>query len=315
MRLRAATRCLIGFLAIPFLVACEAPLVMDRVEAQRTNPTQRSDRLQAAASNGSALVVVGGAGVVLTSSDGSSWQRQILEGQPFLLDIAACPDGQFVALAYGQQIWVGDQNGTEWRVRPMETYETPQALTCDSRGRVWVVGSFSSILRTDDLGETWIETSLDEDLHFTTIQFVDEQHGFMTGEFGVIVRTTDGGETWENLEPLANEFYPQDAYFQDVETAWVVGLNGTILSTSDGAASWSSEATGTDAPLYSITHYDGQLFVVGAFGTVLRKNSEGSWTRVDHGAPIRFYLRGAVALDANRLLTAGGAGALFVIET
>ena len=208
-----------------------------------------------------------------------------------------------------------DQAGANWQPAAMDTYETPQALTCDPRGRVWVVGSFSTILRSDDLGETWSETSMDEDLHYTSIQFVDENHGFMTGEFGVIVRTTDGGETWENLEPLADEFYPQAAFFKDTQQGWIAGLNGTILATVDGGATWSPQTTGTTAPLYAIAKNGAGLFAVGAFGTVLKSAPDGSWSRIDHGKPIRFYLRGILPLDDHRILTAGGAGAVFLIDT
>lgn len=316
MGLSSACRCFATVFVLPAILACEAPLVLDRVEAQRALPTQRSDLLQAVATNRETLVVVGNRGAVITSQDnGTSWRRQVLEGTPFLLDVTVCPDGQFVALAAERQVWIGEENGANWRVAPMGTDEAPQALTCDPRGRIWVVGSFSTILRSDDLGQTWMETSLDEDLYFTTIQFVDENNAFMTGEFGVVVRTTDAGETWENLEALPDEFYPQAAYFRDTQTGWVVGLTGTVFNTTDGGTTWSRQDTGTDAPLYGIGHGGSALYVVGGYGTVLKLGAGGSWSRVDHGKPIRFYLRGATVLSNRRLLTAGGAGALFVLPT
>jgi photosystem II stability/assembly factor-like uncharacterized protein len=298
------------------LAGCEAPLVLDNVAAQRDATTQRYDLFQATATNGNAIVVVGSGGVVITSGDdGSTWSRQALTGAPFLLDVTACSDHQFVALAARNQIWIGDAAGQAWRAAPIDTFEALQAVACDPRGRIWIVGSFSTIWRSNDLGESWAETSMDEDLHLTTIQFIDENNAFMTGEFGDIIRTQDGGESWENLEPLADEFYPQAAYFRDTETGWIVGLNGTIWSTVDGGQSWSQQSTGTTAPLYGIAANEAGLFVVGGFGTVLASSPAGDWTRVDHGKPIRFYLRGVLPLDDHRLLAVGGAGALFVIET
>ena len=298
------------------LIGCEAPLVLDRVEAQSGATTQRFDLFQATATNGDTIVVVGSGGVVITSADdGSTWNRQVLSGVPFLLDVTACPDHQFVALAARNQIWIGDSAGQTWQAAPLETFEALQALTCDPRGRLWVVGSFSTIWRSDDLGKSWVETSMDEDLHLTTIQFVDSNNAFMTGEFGVIIRTRDGGETWQNLEPLADEFYPQAAYFRDTETGWIVGLNGTIWMTVDGAQTWAMQPTGTTTPLYGIAASDAGLFVVGGFGTVLARNPAGDWSRVNHDKPIRFYLRGVLPLDDHRILAVGGAGALFVIET
>ena len=316
MELRGGVPRLITVLAACGLYACEAPLVLDHVKQQQAKTTQRSDLFQAAASNGDAIVVVGNRGVLITSRDqGATWQRRVLEDQPFMLDLAVCPDGKFVALAHENQLRIGDATAETWRTVKIDSMEVPQAVACDPRGRLWVVGSFSSILRSDDLGESWAETSMDEDLYLTTIQFIDDNNAFTTGEFGAIIRTQDGGKTWENLEPLADEFYPQAAYFRDTETGWIVGLNGMIWTTVDGGQSWSQQSTGTTAPLYGITANGAGLFAVGGFGTVLTSGPAGDWTRVDHGKPIRFYLRGVLPLDEQRLLAVGGAGALFVIET
>ncbi|MGI9343141.1 MAG: WD40/YVTN/BNR-like repeat-containing protein [Gammaproteobacteria bacterium] len=295
---------------------CEAPLVLDHVEAQREATTQRFDLFQAAAGNGKTIVVVGNAGVVLTSNDdGSTWQRAQLAGAPFLLDITTCADDRFVSLAAERQIWIADADAQNWNMLPLDTFEAVQAITCDPRGNIWVVGSFSTIWKSADDGASWTESSMDEDLHFTSIQFVDDDIGFMTGEFGDIVRTQDGGDTWEFLAPLPDEFYPQAAHFQDSTTGWIVGLNGTIWATEDGAQTWARQESGTTAPLYGIATNDTELFIVGGFGTLLTSSQADTWTRVDHGQPIRFYLRGLLPLRDDRVLVAGGAGALLVVET
>ncbi len=315
MGIRGGVARIVAALAVMGLCACEAPLVLDHVRAQQANPTQRSDLFQAAAGNDRAIVVVGNRGTLVSSlDDGGTWQRQTLEEQPFLLDVAACPDGSFVALAYENYIYIGDAEAGNWRRVAIDSEEVPQALTCDPQGRIWVVGSFSSILSSADRGETWSASSMDEDLHFTTVQFIDRDTAFLTGEFGVVVQTTDGGATWENLPPLRDEFYPQDAWFRDASTGWIVGLTGTVLRTDDGGRTWVRQEAGTQAPLYSIIPGDDGLFVVGGFGTVLQSTTGDAWTIVKHDKPIRFYLRAALALDGRRLVAAGGAGALFVIE-
>ena len=307
-------RLITGLLAM-LLAGCEAPLVLDGVEQERERTARRSDRFQQAAANGDTLVVVGNMGVVATSTDrGKSWGREVLPGKPALIDVVVCPDGTFLALDYQRKIWVRDGSGeTSWRGVPVQSEDPPQAMTCDAEGRVWVVGGFSSILHTADLGQTWSSNSLQEDLHFTSVQFVDSSIAYLTGEFGVVVRSSDGGQTWQNLSPLPDEFYPQDAYFQDARTGWVVGLNGTIFRTTDGARTWQRQSVGTDAPLYSIAARDGQLFIVGGNGVVIRGDGR-RWALIDHGRPIRFYLRGIVPLQDGKLLVAGGAGALYLVE-
>lgn len=313
MRLTALNR-IAGAAACLVLFGCEAPLVLDGVKEQAGKPTQRSDLLQAVAGNGQVIVAVGNRGVVLTSTDaGQNWQRMSLDGLPFLMDIAVCPDGRFAALSATRQVWIGSPDAADWQLSLLESYETPQALTCDDRGRLWVGGSFSTIWRSDDMGRSWRETSLDEDLHFTTVQFVDADLAFMTGEFGTVARTTDGGESWELLPPIPGEFYPQDAYFLDVNTGWVVGLTGTVLHTKDGGQTWLQEETGTDAPFYGLDRRGEDMYLVGGFGTVLKRSTDGHWVRVDHGEPIRFYLRGLELTDDGQLVAAGGAGALLVM--
>lgn len=311
-----AVAAIVTLLATLLTTGCEAPLVLDHVEAQRGATTQRFDLFQAAAGNSNTLVVVGNAGVILTSSDdGTTWQRAQLAGAPFLLDITTCADDRFVALAAERQVWLGDTTGRDWKMRPLDTFEAVQAITCDPRGNIWVVGSFSTIWKSADDGESWTEASMDEDLHFTSIQFVDDNTGYMTGEFGDIVRTQDGGATWEFLQPLPDEFYPQAAHFENADSGWIVGLNGTIWATDDGAQTWTQQDSGTTAPLYGIAKADNKLFAVGGFGTLLTSSQPGTWTRVEHGQPIRFYLRGLLPLQDDRVLTAGGAGAVLVIET
>ncbi|NCF19373.1 MAG: glycosyl hydrolase [Haliea sp.] len=322
MRRSALLTQLLTFLMLAGVAGCEAPLELERVQAQLQQSTQRSDLLQDVAASGEALVAVGNMGTVLTSADrGQSWQRQTLEGKPFLMAVTTCPDDSFVALDYARKLWFSDTEGMRWESRPIDTVETVQAMACDPAGKLWVVGSFSTILSSDDGGNTWSETSLNEDLLFTTIRFLDENTAYLLGEFGTVVRTTDGGATWENLEYLPDEFYPQDAHFDNDQVGWVVGLTGTVLVTTDGGNSWRRQDSGTAAPLYGITRNGGKLYVVGGNGTVLQSSvqeghsGDNRWTAVEHGKPIRFYLRGAVPVADGELLVGGGAGALYVIDT
>jgi photosystem II stability/assembly factor-like uncharacterized protein len=308
--------------ALAWLTGCEAPLELDRVGEQLQRPTQRHDLLQAAANNGEVLVVVGNRGTVITSRDGgASWQRQALAGKPFLMSVATCPDRSFVALDAARKLWFGGITGEDWESRDIDTSETVQALACDPSGRLWVVGSFSTIMNSEDRGTTWSEVSLDEDLLFTTIRFLDQNNAFLLGEFGAVVRTADGGRTWEPMEYLPDEFYPQDAHFDSVDTGWVVGLTGTVMVTTDGGNSWRRQDTGTTAPLYGVARNGDKLYVVGGNGTVLQSTireghgGDNDWSRVSHGKPIRFFLRGAVPVTDGRLLVSGGAGALHVIDT
>ena len=295
---------------ILYCVACEAPLNLEGVQAQADQAIQRFDHYQAASTNDTSIVVVGSAGVVVTSKDnGENWSRQILPGHPPLIDITSCPDGSYVILDFGHHIWVSSDNAKTWNKKPIDSTEVPQAISCDPKNQIWVVASFSTILSSKNMGESWKTQSLDEDLMLTSLQFINETIAFAIGEFGTVLKSSDGGETWGYLDPLPGEFYPQASYFKDAETGWVVGLRGKILHTKDGGNSWQFQPTNIDAPLYGIKASDSALFAVGDTGMVL-EYIDGQWQRLTHDFPIRFYLRAVLPLDDNSILLAGGAGAL-----
>jgi photosystem II stability/assembly factor-like uncharacterized protein len=293
------------------LSGCEARLDLSGVQAARSRPTQRADLFQAAATFADTAVVVGGMGVIVTSTDrGRSWARQSLEGKPFLVDVSACPGGSFFAIDNADGLWARRPDG-DWSLQALPEMTEPQALACDPNGVLWVSGAFSTILSSRDGGGDWESYSLDEDLYLTSIQFVDGLNGFVTGEFGVVLRTVDGGKTWERAEDLPDSFYPQAAYFTDAATGWVVGLNGTIWRTTDAARTWRQEPNDIKMPLYGVTGVGNALIAVGDNATIVyRPATEASWTGLDSSVGTRTYLRAITGLGDDQFLAAGQ-GVLF----
>lgn len=299
--------------AAGLLAACESPLNLKGVEASASVSIRRGDLFQDAASSDQALVVVGNHGLVLRSVDnGTTWNRQELPGWPSLIDIAACPNGQFAALATEGEVLVSADGGQTWRSNPIQTEESPQGITCDPQNRLWVVGSFTTIIVSEDGGQNWVDHSIGDDTILTTIQFIDAQHAMIFGEYGFSVHSADGGETWTPGTPLPNEFYPQDAWFRDLQTGWVVGLAGQILHTADGGQTWALQPTSTLVPVYSLAGIGNDVYAAGGEGTLLKLDGD-SWQRVDHGQPIRLFLRVVHAAGNDRLLIGGAAGALYAV--
>lgn len=301
------------------LAGCEAPLHLDAVQQELHKAYHRYDRFLSATGNEQALVVTGAMGVVLHSNDqGGHWSRNELAGEPTLIDVIACPDGTFAALAAEGQVWLSEDHGASWSSVQTGNQEVPQAITCDNSNRLWVVGSFTSILSSPDKGNSWSQQSMDEDAILTYVHFFDAERGIIVGEFGTVLLTRDGGVTWQRGQPVPDEFYPLAAWFDDPMHGWVAGVNGVILSTDDGGQTWHKAVTGTHAPIYAFMSLGSQLFAAGEFGTVLRKNqSLGSgpqlWSLQDTGYDIRFFLRAMWPVANDRLLFGGEAGVLFTI--
>ena len=301
--------------AILFISGCEAPLDLDGIDQTRKEALRRYDQFQAATVSKDNIIVVGSDGVVLivSKTDPDQITRKKVASSAALIDITTCPNNSLIALDMQRKIWMSDDEGQSWRSQIIDNAEVPQAITCDPDNQIWVVSGFSTILNSPDQGESWTTTSLDEDLFLTTIQFIDQNTAYITGEFGTVLKTMNSGEEWEYLNPIANEFYPQDSLFIDESTGWVVGLNGTILKTANGGESWERQETGTGIPFYSIVAAGEKVFVGGENGTVLKLEND-AWRSHDHGKPVRFYLRAMAPVGTDKLLIAGGAGALHVIS-
>ncbi|NOY12590.1 MAG: hypothetical protein GXP51_02545 [Deltaproteobacteria bacterium] len=297
------------------VVGCEAPLDLQGVTQESKVPVKRFDRFQSVAKYGEILVAVGFNGAILVSNDGAEqWKRLDPPGALDLIEVVACGDGSFVALDATRKVWISIDDGNTWDSKIIDTTEPVTTLTCGPDNKLWVGGSFTTILRSDDKGETWTASSLGEDAMFTSIQFLDAQFGVVSGEFGTVATSKDGGETWEIGPSMPNDFYPEATLFLDHDNGYAVGLNGKILKTTDGGISWTYEDSGTDAPLYGITTQGEDLYVVGEGGVMLHRKAD-RWERVQHGKPVRSYLRSVLPVNDRQLLIAGGAGALFLVST
>ena len=60
-----------------------------------------------------------------------------------------------------------------------------------------------------------------------SVQFIDEDEGWIVGRGGVILRSSDGGRTWVRQESkTAQNLY---ALFVDKKKGWAVGGDGIVL--------------------------------------------------------------------------------------
>ena len=306
-------------IAAVLLSACEAPLVLNGVESSKNLSIRRTDIFMAAASSGDKSIIVGTEGVIISAVSGSDeWQRLQVEGKPAFIDITSCTQGLLAALTMGGEVWTSTDQGQEWNSHPIGTSEVPQAITCDTKGTIWVVGSFSTIFSSSDSGGTWRSHSFEEDMILSTIQFLDEDNGVITGEFGTLLITKDGGENWDFSRPIPKEFFPLASLYINVQNGWVVGLNGTIYSTQDSGVSWQLETTNTKAPLYGISLVNDAVIVVGDYGSIIHKNInndiKNDWQPLDVPTKSRFFFRVVHPINNSKIIIAGGAGTLDVVD-
>lgn len=312
--LRLLVRLFSAAVAALLVAACEAPLNLEQVSEEGARQFHRYDMLQAAAHHGSELVVVSSVGAVVSSSDnGASWRRVALPQRPALIDVTACPSGEFFALDTGRQVWRRAPGTEDWTAQTIDTPENTLSIHCAPNGRLWVSASFGTLYWAEG-GDTsqWNEFSLYEDLQFTAVRFLDELNGYAVGEFGTVLATSDGGDNWEPREPIPNEFYPMGVDFLDVNTGWAGGLDGIIWHTDDGGQSWQRQTSVTSSPIYGIHADDHGIYGVGGSGKLVEFR-DGQWQLFEGAPEVLVFMRGLDSLQDGSVLVAGGGGTLAVI--
>lgn len=279
---------------------------------QEQQAVLRIDQFQAAASNGKLAVAVGGRVAVVSDVDGARSVRVRFPGTPALIDVASCADGSFAALDFYRKVWVADHSAAHWTPHSIAGSWRPLALTCDTRNKIWVVGSGTTIASSADRGASWEQRDFKEDAMFNTVQFVDGDNGFITGEFGSLYRTTDGGANWRAEPKIPNDFYPYAALFVSPLEGYVSGLAGAMLRTADGGKSWTTLDNPGAQPQFGLARQGGAIFSVGASGSLQRLDNN-RWTTLDYGPQAPGFLRAIAPAGADRLLIAGALGAFRLV--
>jgi photosystem II stability/assembly factor-like uncharacterized protein len=297
---------------LPLLNACEAQLNLEGVNTELEKSSLRTDQYQEMLLNNGIITLVGGHGLVMTSSNqGENWQRQIVNGNPEFIGLTSCPDNSLLALSFDRKIWISTDNGKQWLAKSIPTREDVMDITCAPDGSYWVTGSFSTLLHSQDLGDSWQENSFDEDALLTHIIFFDENTAITVGEFGLFFKTADSGKSWQSVGIIGEELYPLAIHFKDLDTGWAGGLSGIIMKTSDGGASWSTQTTAVKSPIYRFIQDGQNLYAIGDHSTVLKLKND-QWVRLE-SPTIPVYLSTGLVLDNKNLLVAGGWGTMFSV--
>jgi len=144
------------------------------------------------------------------------------------------------------QAW---QNPNEfWQVSATGTNASLRGLELCADGRtVWTCGSHSTVLRSNDLGQTWqtVNPVGFEKLEFRSIKAWDSKRAIIAsaGTPAIVLSTEDGGETWHEILRRTEEkaFFDALKFFDSergvllsdpVDDKWL------ILTTANGGRSW-----------------------------------------------------------------------------
>jgi photosystem II stability/assembly factor-like uncharacterized protein len=211
----------------------------------------------------------------------------------------------------GGQAWTKQESGTDVSLFDVD-FPTAQ--------KGWAVGDISTVVSTADGGQTWkaqkvqmSDIGVREDMSlaisdpiFYSVDFLDENVGWVGGEFGQIRVTEDGGTTWgaQHSSLLGAKYRDIMSLptilclrMRDRQSGVAVGTYGAIITTADGGQTWNFYQSPVAEPLYDIKYLaDGDSLVVGSSGIILRGNAQSGWKAAEL-PPGVFTWISAVAFD------------------
>lgn len=201
-------------------------------------------------------------------------------------------------------------------------------------GKIVAVGERGHIIISEDAGHTWRQAEVPVSSTLVSVHFVSEDKGWAVGHEGVVLSTEDGGNVWKmrlngrDFDNVMEGFYSGmqassdpaisrgideasrfvaegadkpflDVWFEDEKNGWVVGAFNLILRTEDGGITWEPWMHRVDNDLgyslYSIGEVEGDIFIVGELGLLLRfDRHQNRFKRVEHpGAGTLFTISGS----------------------
>jgi hypothetical protein len=227
----------------------------------------------------SEFVVVGGNGIVLTSSNGTDWLTQAT-GTSRELYCVAWGNNLFVAAGDSGTI-LTSPNGISWTMRASGT-------TNWLRGAAWadnqfiVVGGNGTVLTSPD-GMAWTARATGTTSDLLGIAWGGSTPGFVAvGGYGspAILTSPDGAVWTMRYTSATNSMLENIVWNGNVFTA--VGDSGAIITSPTGIT-WTKESSGTTYLLADLVWAVNQFVVVGhggvgIFGPILTSPEGVTWT-------------------------------------
>ncbi|WP_438480140.1 beta strand repeat-containing protein [Oleiharenicola lentus] len=265
-------------------------------------PRQTINMLSVAAS-GSAVVAVGNAGAIISSTDRATWTDRV-SGTGVALSDVTYASGKFVAVGNAGNITVST-DGATWALQSASsTIGTTSLLGVRYTGSQWVaVGDFGRIYTAPDaLPFVWTQRTSPVTTNLRKVTFANGLH-LAVGVGGNILTSPDA-ITWTRIvlagNPQLNDVTfgngvyvavgvaGRVAYSSDAVT-WTsiqpsVGalssvnfINGTFIATGSGhtyytstdGMNWIGRFTGSFDPINDTTLFGGEIVGAGNFGTVI----------------------------------------------
>jgi len=219
------------------------------------------------------FLAVGGAGEILTTSDGKSWSYS-LSGTDETLNGVAFGNGLYVAVGDAGTI-VTSPDSVTWTERVSGTSERLFGVAYGNG--VFITVGFGGVILSSTDGISWDQENSNTTERLADVVFAGNQFMVVGGtpNSSATILTSPDGETWTTRSTPVSQFLTEVTYSGSLFAA--VGEAGTIITSVDGIT-WVAQASATFESLEGVTFAAGQFVVVGFGGTILTSPDGTAWT-------------------------------------
>ena len=286
---------LIGFASV-FASANSVADNTNKIESYQA-PLVTESLLLDIAANENDVFVVGERGHVLRSSDGETWQQEIVPSVATLTALSVVNDKVWV-VGHDASILHLSGNEGEWQRQMFNPdLEKPflDVLFFDELHGI-AVGAYGTFFRTRDAGTSWTEEKHAEFLHPDDLEYLEEikledeafykeelasilphlnrvsrkgDRLYLAGEAGLLATSEDFGESWQRLDiDYAGSFF--DVVENEEGKLYAAGLRGNLFTFDKQQARWVKVDSGSTSSLNSIVEVSGQdALIVGNNGNMV----------------------------------------------
>lgn len=273
-------------------------------------------------------VAVGAGGANYISGDsGRSWKAQPQLTELSLFAVAASGSKR---IAVGQMgiVFVQSDKGA-WQKIDSGTEQRLMAVDINANGVAAAVGSFGTVLRSEDSGQTWHAVSPDwtqytkEGLepHLYAVKVANDGSLLIAGETGLILAASPAADAWKVLHKGDVEQQIEDASLFGIDirkdgVGYAVGQAGTILKTEDTGRSWKKIESGTTETLLGVrSPVGGHVAVSTLHGVIASADDGGSWEAISPQQLGATWFSGITSSpDSNSIVTVGQAGRIVAVQ-
>lgn len=232
---------------------------------------------------GERLVAVGDKGIVITSTDGSTWTQSPTPVDVLLNAIYFVDEQKGWAVGHDATVIHTADGGMTWTLQNWEPSDNRPFMDVyfwdDQRGLA--VGGYGLFKVTEDGGKTWNEhaaPAFEDGPHLNGLMRATDGSLLLVGERGLTATSVDG-MSWV-VHPTGYEGSLFAAIPRGDKGALVIGMRGTVLEAADiGCPAWRKVETGTEKSLFGLTALGNGKVAVGGSSGELRVLNPGKGTQ------------------------------------